>query len=140
MHKIRTFFRRILLHHDKSDRPTGLHPLEHLHSAVVLRDVEEDSGPDEAVRQYFRQKGMTVRFMCRRDARLKSGEDLFISLVHDADFNELYAAVSSKAMFKVGAHPVKGGVFDLVVSPSDGGDARQIAVFKSMTELLEKIK
>lgn len=139
MHKIRTFARFILMLHDRSDRPTGLMPLEAINDVVVLRD-EENNDLDDEIRKYFKRKGKPVRIMSRHDRKLRSKEDLFISLVREPDVNERYAAMSSRAGFKVGAHPVKYGVYDLVVSPSENGDARQVVVFEAVTGLLEKIR
>lgn len=140
MHKIRTFLRRLLLLHDKSDQPTGLVPLGSLHTAVVLRDPEGQSSLDSEIQNYFKRKGLTVRLMSMRDSKLRSKEELFLSLIVADDVNETYAAVSSHAKFKIGTHQVKGNIYDLVVSPSRNGDARQIAIFEAITKMLEIIK
>jgi len=140
MHKIRTFFRLLLLLHDKSDQPTGLLPLETIQTAVVLRDPEEQGTLDREIRNYFKRRGMAVRLLSRCDSRLRSKEELFISLVTEGDLNELYAAVSSHAKFKIGTHQVKGGIYDLVVSPSKSGETGQSTLFRTITDLLEKIK
>lgn len=139
MRKIRSFLRRLLLLHDKSDQPTSLMPLRMIHTAVVLRD-SEDSSLDQEISAYFKRQGIKVRMMSRREQKLRSKEELFISLVPDADIDELYAAVTSRAKFKVGSHPLKYDVYDLVVSRAKGGDFRQKAVFEAITKMLEKIQ
>ena len=139
LHKIRTFFRLLLLLGRRSKRPTGLVSLAKIRTAVVLRDAGDES-LDRSITDYFKKKGIEVRLLSIRDKRLRSREDLFVAILEKTDFNERYAALSSTSCFKVGRRPFRGDVYDLVVSPAEGGDGSQRTVFEAITGYLERIR
>ncbi len=138
MNFFRTCLRFFLLLFHRSKVPTGLLPLDRISSAAVLR-TEGDSGLDDAVNIFFGKFGIRVRLLSRKDRDLRSGEDLFVSLLPKRSMDETYAAVCSTAVFKVGIHDVRN-CFDLTVRPQEGGETDQVAIFRAITDILIKIR
>lgn len=139
MSGLRTLLRFVLLRRHRSKVPTGFVPLSDIRSVAVLRDPREYA-IDAAVNGFFGPYGIKVKFLSTQDKDLRTDEDLFITLLPLPDIDERYAAVSSTARFKVGTHTVGKNVLDLVVSATEGGDARQVALFEAVTSILTKIQ
>lgn len=138
MPELRTFIRFFLLRFHRSKVPTSFVPLDQISSVAVLR-TEDEYGLDKEINDFFNRFGIKVRLLSKRDKRLRTNEDLFISLLAERGINETYAVECSTAKFKVGIHDIKN-YFDLTVVPPEGGDARQVAIFQVIADILQKIR
>jgi len=61
--------------------------------------------------------------------------DLYISMVDDSEFANIYAAKSVDARMKIGRHEFGDGTFDMIVT----GNGTVRSIFKTMQEYLLKI-
>lgn len=138
MPELRTFIRFFLLLFHRSKVPTSFVPLDRISSVAVLR-TEDEYGLDKEINDFFNRFGIKVRLLSKRDKRLRTNEDLFISLLAERGMDETYAVECSTAKFKVGIHDIKK-YFDLTVVPPEGGDARQVAIFQVIADILQKIR
>lgn len=138
MPELRTFIRFFLLLFHRSKVPTSFVPLDQISSVAVLR-TEDEYGLDKEINDFFNRFGIKVRLLSKRDKRLRTNEDLFISLLAERGMDETYAVECSTAKFKVGIHDIKK-YFDLTVVPPEGGDARQVAIFQVIADILQKIR
>lgn len=138
MPELRTFIRFFLLLFHRSKVPTSFVPLDQISSVAVLR-TEDEYGLDKEINDFFNRFGIRVRLLSKRDKRLRTDEDLFISLLAERGMDETYAVECSTAKFKVGIHDIKK-YFDLTVVPPEGGDARQVAIFRVIADILQKIR
>lgn len=138
MPELRTFIRFFLLLFHRSKVPTSFVPLDQISSVAVLR-TEDEYGLDKEINDFFNRFGIRVRLLSKRDKRLRTDEDLFISLLAERGMDETYAVECSTAKFKVGIHDIKN-YFDLTVVPPEGGDARQVAIFQVIADILQKIR
>lgn len=138
MPELRTFIRFFLLLFHRSKVPTSFVPLDQISSVAVLR-TEDEYGLDKEINDFFNRFGIRVRLLSKRDKRLRTDEDLFISLLAERGMDETYAVECSTAKFKVGIHDIKK-YFDLTVVPPEGGDARQVAIFQVIADILQKIR
>lgn len=138
MPELRTFIRFFLLFFHRSKVPTSFVPLDQISSVAVLR-TEDEYGLDKEINDFFNRFGIKVRLLSKRDKRLRTNEDLFISLLAERGMDETYAVECSTAKFKVGIHDIKK-YFDLTVVPPEGGDARQVAIFQVIADILQKIR
>ena len=136
---LRTVLRLLLLHHHRSKVPTGFLPLDRIESVAILRTPDEYA-VDRMMKDFFTSRGIRVRLMSKKDKNLLSNEDLFICLLAEPDIDELYAAVCSKAKFKIGTHNLVKDVYNIVVTVTKDSDARQVAIFETIADLLEKIR
>lgn len=151
--------RRLALRKNRSEVPQGIVPLGALNSAAVFIDRQSAgaSEAEQAVRKFFGERNIELTLLSpdaaqlnyagymRRRFRLPEGrpraEELFVSLsCRPDDFASEFEARCSPAKFKVGCLPLRGGVYDLTVSPPEGMQADQPAVFRAITEYLLKIK
>lgn len=74
---------------------------------------------------------------------LEAKPDLFISLINKDDYPIRYMASCCEAKFKIGRKQLPGGVFDLVITDQigpDGTSTPEADIFKSLKELLAKVK
>lgn len=131
--------RLLLLHHHRSKVPTGFLPLDRISSVAILRTPDEYA-VDRVLIDFFKPLGIRLRLMSKEDKDLLSDEDLFISLLAEADIDELYAAYCSKAKFKIGTHNLVKDVYNIVVTTTQDGDARQVAIFNTIADILKKIR
>ncbi len=76
----------------------------------------------------------------RRTPQVDRDVDLFISLIPEPHFAVLHAAVSSRAVFKVGRFDTPEQLFDLVVRDRDGQPSSQGEVFSTIAGILEKVQ
>ena len=139
MSGLRSVLRFFLLYSHRSKVPTGIYPLESIESVAVLRSPGEYA-LDRMVTDFFRARNIRVRLLSKQDPDLRTDENLFISLMAVADIDELYAAVSSKAKFKIGIHKLRRDVYNVIVTVTSDGDARQVAIFNTIADILTKIK
>ncbi len=70
---------------------------------------------------------------------LRSGNDLFISLIDNTGFPVTYLAVCSAAKFKIGRRQLPGHIFDLIVEDSASRNLSSEEAFAEITKYLEKI-
>ena len=134
--------RLMCLRRHRSRIPTGFVPLSEVRTAVVFFD-ESDPHCEPLklhIKDYFGKKEIEVRMISAFDRDIRTSSDLFIALNGRPGIDERYAACSSGARFKVGRHPIKGNVYDLVLTdtgeePSDVADA-----FAAIENMLEKIQ
>lgn len=138
MPELRTFLRIFLLLFHRSKVPTALVPLDQISSVAVLR-TEDDFSVDHEINTFFNRYGIRVHLLYKTDRRLRTDEDLFISLLAERSIDETYAVVCSTAKFKVGIHDIRKR-FDLLVKPPEEGDARQVAIFQVIADILQKIR
>lgn len=75
-----------------------------------------------------------------RTPRIDPEVDLFVSLIPGPLFAVEHAAVSSRAVMKVGRFDACGQVFDLVVHDRDDQASTQGEVFTTITGILEKVQ
>ena len=139
MSGLRSVLRFFLLYSHRSKVPTGIYPLDSIESVAVLRSPGEYA-LDRMVTDFFRARNIRVRLLSKQDPDLRTDENLFISLMAVADIDELYAAVSSKAKFKIGIHNLRRDVYNIVVTVTESGDARQAAIFETIEDILMKIR
>lgn len=138
MPELRTFIRIFLLLFHRSKVPTSLVPLEQISSVAVLR-TEGDYAVDKEINDFFSSRGIRVRLLSKTSPRLRTDDDMFISLLAERGIDETYAVECSTAKFKVGIHNIRN-YFDLTVQSPEGGDARQVAIFQSIADILKKIR
>ena len=77
------------------------------------------------------------------DLMLQARPDLFISLIAKDDYPIQYMATCCEAKFKIGRKQLPGDIFDLVItdqSGSEGAPMPEDEIFKSVKELLAKVK
>ena len=77
------------------------------------------------------------------DLMLAAKPDLFISLINKDDYPIQYMATCCEAKFKVGRKQLPGDIFDLVITDqkdADGTSTPEDEIFKSVKELLSKVK
>lgn len=136
---LRTILRLFLLYGHRSKVPTGIYPLDSIESVAVLRSPDEYA-VDRMITEFFRPRNIRVRLLSKEDPDLRTDEDLFISLLAEPDIDELYAALSSKAKFKIGIHNLRPDVYNMVVTVADSEDVRQVAFFETIQDILTKIR
>lgn len=156
---LRYAVRKLMLYKHASKIPTRIAPLSEVHCAIMFLDPMADDSEAlvQAASRFFDQNEIKLRFLVpqkndvnlmgmlkkkfRMDGDAPRSEDLFISLVSSPEnFAAEYEARCSSAFFKVGCQEYKGGVFDLIVTPPEGGDASQSASFAAIKDYLMKIK
>lgn len=135
----RSILRFFLLYSHRSKVHTAITPLSEIESAVVLRTPGEYS-LDRVIIDFFKDRNINLRLISKEDDDLRTNEDLFISLLAEPDIDELYAAVSSTAKFKIGIHKLRRDVYNVIVTVTSDGDARQVAIFNTIADILTKIK
>lgn len=134
---------------------TSIIPLSSVKSVTVFLDT---SDPDAAalstdIMKFFtshkikanillnRRRNHTLFGRLRRKFRKNRKEDLFISLMPAPGcFASNYEMTRSAARFKVGRYQIRGNVVDLVVNNSEGASNSQADVFRTIADLLIKIK
>lgn len=139
----------------RSKVPTMILPLDKIKKAVVFLDyLDGDVDMMEiTVRKYFETRNIEVKTINAKKwdidifGRYKFkkeydnwGEDLFISLAVYNNFAAEYAAIRSRARFKIGREQVKGQVFDFVLTNPSGSIIRQPEAFEAITEFLDKVE
>lgn len=148
-------FRSIRLRSRASKVPTCITPLGKISSVTVLLDPDapDTLEVEKAVRDYFKTKGKTLdiftpsrqnlnwpgRLSKKALGSCKAGdEDLFISLVPSVSYAVRYAAITSRAVFKIGRRQLRRKTFDIIVSDVEG--ATQARVFEYVAQILEMVK
>lgn len=154
-----TLFRRLALRSLKGGAATGLLPLQQIHGAWVILDAAEGeeaaSQVSRSVRQFFEYHGIPVQVIApvgkdldllgrpkkkMREA-LAAGADLLVCLDASPEgFAAEYLSRAVPARFKVGCRALEGNVYDLVVTPPEGGAGGQAASFAAIRDILVKIR
>lgn len=137
--------------------PTGLHPLSRFKTAAVFLGFEERDSEDAKAlaEEFFNSHNIEVHFYyndsssANRYGKLKSSEqnpdgiceeDLFISMLDSTGFFIRFAAVSSRAITKIGRIQLPGDIFDIIVSGADNEDSKQTDSLRTIFDILSKIK
>lgn len=154
---IHSWERRKSLRKFASNIPTGLHPLSAFHTAALILDFQEMDWEKAKIiaEDFFGKRGIKVNFYYNDFAslnwygRLKTSktnpngicdEDLFISLMDSDEYFVRFAAVSSRAITKVGRIQLPGDIFDIVVKGPEEAECSQSDTLGTVIEMLSLIK
>ena len=153
--------RKIALHKHESHVPTSILPLSEIKHVTIFLDTTDADGGQirKAAREFFEKYDAEVQLInpekweinwYGRRKKVKSviadkdvnfeTEDLFINLSAEPGFTGEYEARCSKARFKIGRLPLKGDVYDIVVTNTENQLPRSPAVFSVIKDYLMMIK
>lgn len=155
-----SLIQKLILSRRKELHPTHIMPLTQIRKATVFLDsFDADSEPTRKdIANFLHPYGIDIRFICPqkwditwygklKKPRLKKGEtpidaddDLFLSLACEDNFAAECEARESHAKFKVGRVPLKGNVYDLVITNAADTLPRQTEAWKAIKEYLLKIQ
>lgn len=76
----------------------------------------------------------------KRQELMDGNEELFINLLPENVFAAEFAARCSRAAFKIGRFQLKGELYDLVVTDSNGVRSNQEDVFKTIAGIISKVQ
>ncbi len=141
MNKFRKLKLRLSMRKHQSKVPTGLLPLSQIHTVVIFMDSADEL--TEPQKLTFRRKigrDCNVDFLYATDVELRSESDLFISLSNTFEIFEEYAAVTSRARFKIGRHQLPKGTYDLVLSDTTPEPLPLLEAFDQIQKLLTTIQ
>lgn len=155
-----TLIQILVLSRRKELHPTQIMPLTQIRKATVFLDsFDADAEPTrKEITNFLHPYGIDIRFICPqkwdltwygklKKQRLRKGEmpsdmddDLFLSLACDDNFAAECEARESHAKFKVGRVPLKGNVYDIVITNAADTLPRQTEAWKAIKEYLLKIE
>lgn len=162
-----SIFQKLAYRRNKSKRQTGICPLSAIRKAVALLDYGDIDALKciNPMKDFFSRQNIELKVyvLCINGGRKVDGcvsvfprnldligcirskskriyrdADMFISLVSPNSWLTTYEASCSRARFKAGRQQTEDGVFDFVLSASEGKPLPD--VFAAMADIFTKIK
>ena len=152
--------RKIALHKHESHVPTSIMPLSEIRYVTIFLDTTDADVEQirKDAKEFFSKYDAKLRLVHpekwdinwygrRKETRsVVAGmeddfqEDLFINLSAEPEFAGEYEARCSKARFKIGRLPLKGEVYDIVITNPENQLPRSPVAFSVIKDYLIMIK